>query len=85
MNHEMTKFVIENCLNCIVIKPYDAGMFETESEVMKGWNQNMEFRTPFERNASITKSAYIEYGNKMDGIIFEGANGLQVMVKTPIT
>lgn len=54
----------------IIVRPYIGQKFETKEEVIKAWNQNVTFATPDEFYSCMNKRNWIEYGNKLDTIVF---------------
>jgi len=70
--------------NSILLFPAgSAALFQCEADVLEAWNNNVDFRTPRERNAYMRKSDFEQYGNKMDGIVYIYGD-LNVTIKTPI-
>ena len=68
----------------IIITPYGLNNPRTIEDVKKAWfiNDNT-FSTPYECTSCMNRSDWTKYGNKLDGVTFEG-NGLTVELQARI-
>ena len=66
----------------VIVKPRFK-TYETEAEVRKAWNQNIDFTTPFERNACMNKLNWQTFGNRLNRVVYSH-NGLEVVLMNSV-